>query len=107
MRDAVREMMARAKDAWREYEEGNVSAWELSEALEKEEGTGDGKFHAGAGFDPIFRNAFVKASWWDSPTRWALARLDYCDGDWSIRVSSQGGESELERICFELAEEAN
>ena len=106
MRETVREMMARAEDAWKEYEGGKMSTWELSEALEEEEGVDAGKFIASIGFHPIFKRAFVKASWWDSSTRWTLLRMDY-DGEWDIHVDCQGGESELERVCFELVKEAN
>ena len=108
MRETVREMMARAEEAWREYHKGGkVSAWELSEALEEEEGVDDGKFTASIGFNPIFKEAFVKASWWDSPTRWTLLRIDFDEGQWDMHVECQGGESELERVCFELVKEAN
>ena len=108
MRETLMEMMARAEDAWREYhEEGKVSCWELSERLEDDEEADYGVMKASIGFHPIFKKAFVKASWWESPTRWTLLRMDFDDGEWSIHVECQGGESELERTCFELVKEAN
>lgn len=107
MKEGLRKMMARAEEAWREYHEGGkVSAWELSERLEEEEGIGDGEFRASIGFDPIFRNAFVKAFWWERPTRYCIARLCYSRPfGWELRVTCQGEQSEMERICYELVEE--
>ena len=107
MKETMRELMARAEEAWRKYHaDRSVSAWELSEALEEEEEVYDGKFHASVGFDPIFKRAFVKASWWDSPASWTMLKLEF-DDEWRAHVSSQGKESDLERICFELIKEAN
>ena len=110
MEEVVREMMSRAEDVWREYHGSrNVSAWELEERLDKEKGVEgeDGKFYVNIGFDPIFCNALVKASWWESSSRWVLLKMKYDGKEWSIHADCQGEESELERICFELVEEAN
>ena len=110
MKEAVREMMSRAEEAWKEYHAiRNVSAWELSERLEAEKTTearlGDGLLYLDVGFDPVFKVSSVKASWWEHPASWCIAKLEYDGRAWDIHVSSQGKESECERICFELAEE--
>ena len=112
MKEAVRDMMSRAEEAWKEYHVGRkVSAWELSERFEAERTTEEwiegGLLYLSIGFDPIFKKAFVKASWWDNPASWCLIRLEYDGREWDIHVSSQGKESECERICMELVEEAN
>ena len=107
MRETVKELMARAEEAWKKYHaDKSVSAWELSEALEEEEEVDDGKFHASVGFDTIFKRAFVKASWWDSPASWVLLRMDY-DGEWDMHATCQGEESIVEKICRELVKEEN
>ena len=112
MKEAMRDMMSRAEEAWKEYHAGRkVSAWELSERLEAE-GTVEARLDGGLlylsiGFDPIFKKAFVQASWWDSPASWCMIRLEHDGCEWDIHVSSQGKVSECERICMELAEEAN
>lgn len=111
MREELKAMMARAEEAWREYhEDGKVSAWELSERLEAE---GNVQLAAGSevcdariGFDPIFKDAFVRLFYWERPTRYAVAKLRYFKQfGWELRVTCQGEQSEMERICYELVEE--
>lgn len=110
MKETVREMMARAEDAWREYhEDRTVSAWELSELLETEDATyldANGSCRATIGFDPIFRDAFVRLFYWESAVKWAVIKMCFDKPfGWEMRVECQGGESELERVCFELMKE--
>ena len=110
MEEVLREMMARAEKAWREYhEEKKVSSWELSERLEKEKPfkleADNGLVYIGTYFSPIFRRPGIKVCWWESPASYALILMKLGRMGWELDVMRTGRESECERICLELAME--
>ena len=111
-RQAVRDAMGRAKEAWREYHVGRkVSSWELMERLEGEEALettlSNGLMSIDLSFSPIFKWPSVKVWWWEHPASWARILMRYDESGWDIHVECQGGESWCERMCFELVEEEN
>ena len=109
MKETVRSLMDRVKNVWKEYDDGNVSAWELSRELEQEDAipisVPKGTCLARIGFDKIFHHSFIRIVYDESQYKWAVIKMTFNEFGWEMHVSSQGGESDVESACYEISYE--